>query len=84
MLEANQELSATTEKQRYQKVFFNYKYIDFHIPETIVSVLENLAALLHYEITVHNKMWQSENSAVFRRALDNLKTSRVIDIILLI
>ena len=84
MLEANQKLSATMEKQRYQKVFFNYKYIDFHIPETIVSVLENLAALLHYEITVHNKMWQSENSAVFRCALNNLKTSQVIDIILLI
>ena len=71
------------EKQRYQKGFL-YKYIAFHIPETIVSILENVVALLHYKIIVHNEMWQSKNSAVFRCAFNDLKTSCVIDIILLI
>ena len=46
------------------------------------SFIENSHNLC--EIIVHNEMWQSKNSAIFRCTINNLKTSLVKDIIFLV
>ena len=75
--------------QRFHRTWLGRKWETaseevIHLSMQVHLSLRTVTICCATKIIVRNEMWQSKNSSVFCCALNNLKTSHVIDIIILI